>query len=58
MYDVPFHDLLSFFCTSGESKDSKSFRVLKRKVLQAALEVVLKPFKDASHRYVLFDIYS
>ncbi|GIM15903.1 hypothetical protein Vretimale_18636 [Volvox reticuliferus] len=34
----------------GESKDSDSFRALKRRVLQAALEVVLKPFKDASQR--------
>ncbi|GLI59687.1 hypothetical protein VaNZ11_001630 [Volvox africanus] len=33
----------------GESKDSDSFRALKRRVLQASLELVLKPFKDASH---------
>ncbi|EFJ47097.1 hypothetical protein VOLCADRAFT_92571 [Volvox carteri f. nagariensis] len=33
----------------GESKDSESFRTLKRKVLQVALEQVLKPFKQASY---------
>jgi hypothetical protein len=38
---------------AGESKDSDGFRALKRRVLQAALEVVLKPFKDASYGYAV-----
>lgn len=35
----------------GESKDSGSFRSLKRKALQSSLAIVLEAFKDASHRY-------
>lgn len=45
-------DIRAISLLAGEMKDSETFRTFKRQVLQTSLEVVLKPFKDASKKYV------